>query len=228
MSIAGDDVTESEQATPWPAFADLLAATSLLFLVLFAVIAVPALRAADGAKARASKLAQVDSILQRVAAQNRVRATEAGDYELVTIEGDATFPARQYQLKEMRAEGKTILRSFGAALNSQPLIDLIYEVQVVGHASREGSEMENWQLSAQRAATIAQFLIDSVGLSACSVSALGRSHYYPVDTSATQSLTVDPRDRRIELEFRPVLPRDQNQVFQRSRCRSGNRGARGK
>lgn len=34
---------EEEGDGPWPAFADLLAATTLLFLILFAALAVPAM-----------------------------------------------------------------------------------------------------------------------------------------------------------------------------------------
>ncbi|HEX5871242.1 MAG TPA: hypothetical protein VFY65_12535, partial [Longimicrobium sp.] len=76
-----------------------------------------------------------------------------------------------------------------------------------------------------RAATVSLFLIDSVGISACQVSALGRSRYYPVDPEAArQGGAVNEGDRRIELEIRPVVVGDTVQKRRRSNCVDKRRG----
>lgn len=208
---------EEGDGGPWPAFADLLAATTLLFLILFAALAVPAIQRAHLADAQASNLARIDSVLTR-AAERRVSVQRVGDYVLVRIAEDATFPKNEHALVRMKPEGKKILHDFGRFL-SGGLVDEIDQVQVVGHTSSEGSEERNWELSAARAATVALFLIDSAGVPACRVSALGRSHYYPVRPDrARAGAAADPADRRIELEIRPQLPGDTVQRRRRDAC----------
>jgi outer membrane protein OmpA-like peptidoglycan-associated protein len=213
-----DDDFGGEGAGPWPAFADLLSATTLLFLVLFAAIAAPALRVAKGARERESRILAIESQLRRVAKDQKVEVQRVGDYLLVKIAGDATFPQKAYTLASLKPEGKQILRGFGTFLQSDSLLGDIDQVQVVGHASAEGGDEENWRLSASRAATVSLFLIDSVRMPPCQVSAMGRSRYYPVNTDSARAGVVDPADRRIELEVRPVIPNDTNQQIRRGRC----------
>ncbi|HYH79771.1 MAG TPA: OmpA family protein [Longimicrobium sp.] len=209
---------EEGDGGPWPAFADLLAATTLLFLILFAALAVPAMQRAGQADTQASNLARIDSVLTRAAADRRVSVQRVGDYVLVRIAEDATFPRNEHALARMKPEGKAILRDFGRFL-SEGLVDEIDQVQVVGHTSSEGSDERNWVLGASRAATVALFLIDSAGVPACRVSALGRSHYYPVRPErARAGGGADPADRRIELEIRPQLPGDTVQRRRRDAC----------
>ncbi|HSU17489.1 OmpA family protein [Longimicrobium sp.] len=211
---AGD---EEGDGGPWPAFADLLAATTLLFLILFAALAVPAMQRAHQADAQASNLARIDSVLLR-AADRHVSVQRVGDYVLVRIAEEATFPKNEHALALMKPEGRAILHDFGRFL-SGGLVNEIDQVQVVGHTSSEGSDERNWVLSSARAATVALFLIDSAGVPACRVSALGRSHYYPVRPArARAGAKADPADRRIELEIRPQLPGDTVQRHRRDAC----------
>lgn len=208
---------EESDGGPWPAFADLLAATTLLFLILFAALAVPALQRAGQADAQASNLTRIDSVLTR-AGDRRVSVQRVGDYVLVRIAEEATFPRNEYALARLKPEGREILHGFGRFL-SETLVGEIDQVQVVGHTSSEGSDERNWALSAARAATVALFLIDSAGVPACRVSALGRSHYYPVNPDrARAGAGADPADRRIELEIRPRLPGDTVQRRRRDAC----------
>lgn len=210
---------DDEIASPWPAFADLLAATTLLFLILFAALAVPALRRAGQADALESTLSQIDSVLSSVEPGRGVKVQRVGDYVLVRIPGEATFSLDRYQLRDLRPTGKDILRDFGRFLTQDSVLRLIDQVQVVGHTSREGTPEHNWQLSASRAATVSMFLIDSAGMPACSVSAMGRSRNYPVNPVAARASTeVDPADRRIELEIRPKLPGDSVQRMRAASC----------
>jgi flagellar motor protein MotB len=212
-----DTELEHEESGPWPAFADLLAATSLLFLILFAATTVPAI---GRNRARESTLARIDSVLTRTAARHRVTVSQPGDYLLLRIEGDATFPRYRSELKDLQPEGRRILLEFGTFLRSEPgLVESIDQIQVVGHTSSEGADSTNWRLSASRAASVALFLIESAHIPPCKVAALGRSRYYPVDPALARSTTVpDARDRRIELEIRPAIPGDSEQARRLKRC----------
>lgn len=206
---------------PWPAFADLLGATTLLFLILFAAVAVPAIQRAGEANARENTLDRIERAISSADSEG-VSVLRVGDYLLVRIQGDATFPRDRFELGQLKSEGKRILRRFGGRLLQDTL--LIDQVQVVGHTSSEGTEERNWILSASRAATVSLFLIDSVGLPACQVSALGRSRYYPVDPDRARRIGgINEWDRRIELEIRPVIPTDTVQRGRRKSCVPGGR-----
>lgn len=222
MAVLNDD---EAAGGPWPAFADLLGATTLLFLILFAAVAVPAMRRAGAADARDNTLDTLEQKLQATGERRGVEVLRVGDYLLVRIQGDATFPLDQFSLPTLRPEGKQILRELGTSLRRDSLLSLIDQVQVVGHTSSEGGEERNWILSASRAATVSLFLIDSVRISACQVSALGRSRYYPVDPQAARKSSVaNAGDRRIELEIRPKVVGDTVQERRRSNCVAKRRG----
>lgn len=215
----GLDDDEQEGGGPWPAFADLLAATTLLFLILFAAVAVPALRGAGAEQARRNTLDIIESRIQPAEeSDSTVVVDRIGDYLRVRIGGDATFPQNRYELAQLRAEGKEILHRIGQLLQQGEILDSIDQIQVVGHTSVEGSDELNWMLSASRAATVSLFLIDSVGIPSCRVSALGRSRYYPIDPGSAAEGGVNPDDRRIELEIRPIVPSDSVQQRRRASC----------
>lgn len=213
------DLHEEAAGGPWPAFADLLGATTLLFLILFAAVAVPAMRRAGVADVRENTLETLEQKLRGTGDRQDVEVLRVGDYLLVRIQGDATFPLDRYELSTLKPQAKQILHAVGTTLGRDSLLPLIDQVQVVGHTSSEGSKERNWILSASRAATVSLFLIDSVGISPCQVSALGRSRYYPVDPEAArQGGAVNEGDRRIELEIRPRVVGDTVQERRRSDC----------
>jgi outer membrane protein OmpA-like peptidoglycan-associated protein len=213
----GDE--DGDGGGPWPAFVDLLAATTLLFLILFAAVAVPALRGAGEAQGRRNTLDNIEARIQLAEEANpSVVVDLVGDYLRVRIGGDATFPQNRYELSQLRTEGKQILREIGQLLQGGAVLDSIDQIQVVGHTSVEGSDERNWMLAAARAATVSLFLIDSVGIPACRVSALGRSRYYPIDPEGASRGGINPDDRRIELEIRPIVPSDTVQRQRRSSC----------
>ncbi len=216
------DDSHEDGAGPWPAFADLLAATTLLFLILFAAIAVPALRRRHAAEvALQGKRSTLGEIVRILTPKDTsiVRVREVGDYVRVLIPGYATFPLNQYEIWQLKPEGKEVLRALGDSIVKNPqLLKAIDQIQVVGHTSVEGGEEHNFRLSGDRAATVALFLIDSVGISPCKVTSLGRSRYYPPDPEAARAGRIDPSARRIELEIRPVIQADSEQVRRRRNC----------
>jgi outer membrane protein OmpA-like peptidoglycan-associated protein len=213
-----DDLT-GEATSPWPAFADLLAASTLLFLILFAAVAIPAIRRAGIAEAQKSKLADITRSLAPDSTEH-FRVRQVGDYLLVSIPEQATFMRDSFELRNLQPEGRGILLGIvNRILTDSTLSASIDQIQVVGHTSSEGRDAYNWMLSSKRATTVAQFLVDSARWSPCAITALGRGRYYPVfPDSARQSKDAFPRDRRIELEIRPTLPGDQSQAHRRGSC----------
>jgi len=206
-----DDHSEDN---PWPSFADLLGATTLLFLVLFAVIAIPALEAVGRSKEQASTRQSISARLDTLSKGWQV--TEVGDYIRVIIPENATFLAGRSDLGSMVEEGKQTLLDLGARINEME--EIIDQVQVVGHTSIEG--VGNLDLSSRRATTIALFLINRAKVPPCLVTALGRGPLYPYepDQRKADPRRVDARDRRIELEIRPRLPNDTTQAARRGSC----------
>jgi len=196
---------------PWPSFADLLGATTLLFLVLFAVIAIPALTDKRG------KTIKVDSISTSFSKNmGKWKVDKVGDYVRVSIPENATFEVGKYDLGSMRAEGKQILLELGKRINEQE--NNIDQVQVVGHTSVEG--VGNLELSSRRATTIALLLVNQARVNACLVTALGRGPLYPVNPDGRRKnlRLVSPADRRIELEIRPSLGDPTAQAERRAKC----------
>src|SRR5215218_10478067 len=147
MELDNDLAGADEQGGPWPAFADLLAATTLLFLILFAAVAVPAIRRAGQADAQKNTLRRIERELAPARGDTTVSVLRVGDYLLVRIKGEATFPQDRHELADLKPAGKRILREFGAVLSRGSLLADIDQVQVVGHTSSEGGEERNWQLS---------------------------------------------------------------------------------
>lgn len=208
--LASDDV-----GNPWPALSDLLAATTLIFLVLFAVIAVPALHA----KGQMAQMANTLDIIERSVQADSFDVRRFGDYLLVTINGDAVFPKDDFELRQLRPEGQEQLRRFAVTLRRDSLTAKIDQIQIVGHTSKEGTDEHNLRLSSQRAATVALYLIDEAELPACEVTALGRGSHYPLDPARARSDTIpNPLDRRIEIEIRPRVIGDSAQAHRRRDC----------
>lgn len=218
-SDAGDALG-GHDTSPWPAFADLLAATTLLFLILFAVVALPALQRGKSAQAKATTLRDLsDALTPEANRTKKFQVATVGDYLLIRIPEKATFPQGLSSISSFQPEGLAILRLIAARIRSERLLDKIDQIQVVGNTSSEGGDARNWQLSSSRATSVALILIDSLGIPACRVTALGRGRYYPVNPALARTTTIEnPADRRIELEIRPVVEGDVLQKAQRDRC----------
>ena len=219
MSLGETDDLVGDAVSPWPAFADLLAASTLLFLVLFAVVAIPAIVENGVIKAKRNTLESLQDSLQRGAERGHFNVQPVGNYLLIRIAGDATFPRNASDLGSLKEEGREILRSFAKRVRDANLLSSIDQIQVVGHTSSEGSDAHNWQLSSERAASVALFLIQEGELPACSVTATGRGRFYPVSPDSARKVGgVRAEDRRIELELTPVILGDSAQVAQHKRC----------
>jgi Outer membrane protein and related peptidoglycan-associated (lipo)proteins len=203
MDNGADDLEEAEGG-PWPAFADLLAATTLLFLVLFTVGALPAIKMARERGAAQIEIKELTAALVPKKESDRYTVRAFPDYLLIRIKGDATFPKGMSNIDSLREEGKVILRDLATSLLRDSLMRHVEMVQVAGHTSSEGSDQRNWLLSSERASSVALYLIEKGGLDPCKVTALGRGRYYPVSPELPRTEQGRPEDRRIEIEIRPV------------------------
>jgi outer membrane protein OmpA-like peptidoglycan-associated protein len=221
-----DDLDE-EGLSPWPALADLLAATAMLFLVLFAVFAKPTLDEAACTNVEQSELDRISTMLRSMTGDFQAVST-VGQYVLVTAVGDATFPKYESELEKFPSHGKNLLLDLATAFRPKSLGSVIYEIQVVGHASPdEGSDR---QLSAKRAGSIAQFLVDSASVASCKVSAISYGKYDPANSGAPESgrpafskALGESRDRRIDLVIRPRCAGEPGQEDRLSGCDQSER-----
>lgn len=233
MSAApGEAWQGGEHAGPWPAFVDLFAATSLVLLVFFAVLATRYLRLENDDRVVRT---QVDSLYHTLAGVAR----DSGGFTvepprgldvLIVLEEDVSFPRSRASLGEMKQTGRDRLRAIGERVHGPGFVGLIHDVEVIGHAdstqyhSRPGEPpaRTNWELSAARAAAVAQFLVDSLKFDPCHIIASGRGEYYPRNRSESGAPPApghDPLapDRRVEILLHSVIS---NASQQRPGCRA--------
>jgi OOP family OmpA-OmpF porin len=100
--------------------------------------------------------------------------------------------------------GKAALDTFAGELRGTTFDVVVVE----GHTDRLGSEAYNQKLSAQRAETVRNYLVNAAGLEAAKVSAVGKGESQPVTAAdackgskATRALIacLQP-DRRVDVE----------------------------
>jgi flagellar motor protein MotB len=220
MSSLRDDL-EWEEAVqgashggPWPAFVDLFAATALIVLVFFAVMAFQYLRLETDESVIRSQVAALRDSLKAISGEQRGFSVDPHGQlaVLLTLEENVSFPTGRFGREDLQDSAKVLLAEVGNLIQSKKFRGLINEIEVVGHADRRPSDdPSNWVLSAARAATVAEFLIDTVpGLNPCIVISSGRAEYYPRDRTSLKipqdSLAQDSLapDRRVEILLRPV------------------------
>ncbi|HEX8452770.1 MAG TPA: OmpA family protein [Longimicrobium sp.] len=206
LEIGGPSGTD--HGGPWPAFTDLFAATSMIMLVFFVVMAFGYVQASGKGPEVDRLYAELNSLADR---QRTFSVEKVGVDVLVILEENVTFPRNRSGLVDLKPQGRAALHSIGQVTRDARLGRLIREIEVVGHADRtqyaRRSALTNWGISTARAATVAEFMIDSVRLDPCSVIPSGRGEYFPRDTrQRVRNDSTDARDRRIELLLHPVIP----------------------
>lgn len=214
----GEPFDSGAHAGPWPAFVDLFAATSLMLLVFFAVLASRYLHLENDNRVVKT---QVDSLYATLAGLS----SDSGGFSvkpqgldvLIILEEDVSFPRNRAGLGDMKDTGRASLRAIGTRVHGPKFGELIHEVEVIGHAdstqfrSRRGEPpaRTNWEISAARAAAVAQFLVDSIGFDPCRVISSGRGEYYPRARSGTAppppGTDALAADRRVEILLHSVI-----------------------
>jgi len=205
-----DDQAEAGVFHVWPAFVDLLAATSLLFISLVAAfIFVSNSEIGEAITQRRQLIRALKSV---GGADSLYAIRDDAQFVRITVQADATFPSKEWRLDSLRAEGKLALDSIGGILKRQAIDSLYRQVRVLGHTDQEpfaDKRTSNWELSAARAAVVARYLVDSGGLNPCKVSAAGMGPYYPLSLQdpSVRGLPYRQRmerNRRIEIEVVPA------------------------
>jgi outer membrane protein OmpA-like peptidoglycan-associated protein len=205
---------------PWPGFVDLFAATSLVFLVFFVVIAARYVgEVGDVVRVRnlIHQLAELESSAGSFVVQQQ------GPDVLLILEESVTFETgRATLLPTVRGTLAAVVR----LLQRDTFRGLVREVEILGHADPRGNSFANWGLSAERAVAVAQFLVDSLRVNPCIILASGLGSYFPRDSTANADLlplsqrdAFYARDRRVEILLHPAVAKA------RSARRVGCRGA---
>lgn len=203
---------------PWPAFVDLFAATTLILLVFFAVIAYRYVDDVGGAV----RVRQLYAKLQAMESRNgQFDVQQHGPDVLLVLEERVSFKTGQAALLD---PARQTLRQVVGLLEEPQFTGLIREIEVLGHADRRGDAFKNWLLSANRAVSVSQFLVDSLGTNPCVVIASGRGAFFPRDTTVRPErlrgraqLEAYARDRRVEILLHPAVGR--KQAVGRAGCR---------
>ena len=194
----------------WPAFVDLLAATSLLFISLVAAfIFVSNTEIGEAITQRRQLIRALKSV---GGADSLYAIREDAQFVRITVQADATFPFREWRLASLRREGKQALDSIAGILDREPIASLYRQVRILGHTDQVpyvDNSGSNWELSAARAAVVARYLVDSGGLDPCKVSAAGMGPYYPLSAQDSSERGLPyrqrmERNRRIEIEVVPA------------------------
>ena len=194
----------------WPAFVDLLAATSLLFISLVAAfIFVSNTEIGEAITQRRQLIRALKSV---GGADSLYAIREDAQFVRITVQADATFPFREWRLASLRREGKQALDSIAGILDREPIASLYRQVRILGHTDQVpyvDNSGSNWELSAARAAVVARYLVDSGGLDPCKVSAAGMGPYYPLSAQDSTERGLPyrqrmERNRRIEIEVVPA------------------------
>ncbi len=194
----------------WPAFVDLLAATSLLFISLVAAfIFVSNTEIGEAITQRRQLIRALKSV---GGADSLYAIRDDAQFVRITVQADATFPFTEWRLASLRPAGKQALDSIAGILKRESIESLYRQVRILGHTDQVpfvDNSSSNWELSAARAAVVARYLVDSGGLNPCKVSAAGMGPYYPLSLqdSAVRGLPLRQRmarNRRIEIEVVPA------------------------
>jgi len=118
----------------------------------------------------------------------------------IVLAADLLFPSGKADLRLIAKEN---IRKISELLQETP-----HMINVVGHtddqAIRGGAFASNWELSVLRAATVARFLIEEMGVSASRITASGQSFYQPQVSNNTPANRA--KNRRVEIIVSLVPP----------------------
>jgi len=216
------DLGDSGHVGPWPAFVDLFAATSLVFLVFFTIIAFRyVVEVGDGVR--------VKQLFERLKELEKGRSgftvRRDGPDVLVTLEEHVAFPSGESTIGTLKDSARKALRDVYRLVDADTskFKGLIREIDILGHADPRGDALKNWQLSSDRAVSVAKFYVD-LGGDPCRIVPSGHGAYFPRDPTINPDTIRDPKrfagvmasDRRIEVLLRPAMAR--REPAGRKRC----------
>ena len=119
----------------------------------------------------------------------------------VSMDESLLFASGKY---EVTPKGADALKKLAKVLETNKDINIMVE----GHTDNvpyKGSDqfLDNWDLSAKRATTVIRILLGNSSINAESITAAGRSEYFPVDKANTSE--ARSKNRRTEIILSPKL-----------------------
>lgn len=133
--------------------------------------------------------------------QGEIKITQVPDRLSVTMVDKILFPSGE---AEITSEGVAILQRIGEIIKNTPgrIIRVEGHTDNVGIAPRLQQKFPtNWELSTTRAANVARFLQDEIGVEGARLRAVGMSEYHPVASNETRE--GRGQNRRIEIMLMP-------------------------
>jgi len=124
-----------------------------------------------------------------------VSVSRAGDQIVLNLPGNVTF---QTDSSDLRPDFFGVLNSVVLVLNEYSSTS----IDVIGHTDSTGSADYNQRLSEQRATSVARYL-ESQGISAARVHALGFGESQPIASNETAQ--GRQQNRRVELKLSPIV-----------------------
>ncbi|MDQ6989381.1 MAG: OmpA family protein [Mariprofundaceae bacterium] len=132
-----------------------------------------------------------------IAQQVQIEKSKQGGIK-VTMQEAILFPSGAFKLGK---SGRAVLKKIASGLQG---LDDKHQLRIVGHSDNvpvskklRGQFVDNWDLSARRAAEVARYMIWGYGFAPEKISVVGRSHVQPV--ASNKSKQGRAANRRIEL-----------------------------
>jgi outer membrane protein OmpA-like peptidoglycan-associated protein len=219
--VTSDDLAIGDAADDgyaWPAFVDLLAASTLVVVIFLAVFVYQ--KVIDDTIHRNNKTALLTALSSAANSNGNFTVIDAGQLIRIVLQDDVTFPTAEYTLDHMKPEGIKAVARIGVILKDSSVQKNYQQILVVGHTDRVSTgqaNWTNWELSAARAAVVARQLV-TAGVDPCVVSASGAGRYYPVTKNARTPAELKT-NRRIEIEVLPALTQQASDTG--DRCEKG-------
>lgn len=138
--------------------------------------------------------AGLDDLVQQFSSRG-LSVEDRGGKLYVSLSAELLFPSGSTRIDP---SGKSALQQLAAALKNNPDIDILVE----GHTDSDGSALNNWNLSVNRAVSVTQILTQ-FGVDPQRLTAAGRGENLPVATNKTAAGKA--QNRRTEIVISPKL-----------------------
>ncbi|MGQ9813102.1 MAG: OmpA family protein [Dissulfurimicrobium sp.] len=138
---------------------------------------------------------KIKAVLGPELAKNGIEAETVNDKVVLRMKDDVTFDRGQARIKD---DAKPILNKIREIIANVP-----GDVMVIGHTDSLPIKSQlyhsNWDLSAARAASVVDFLLESKNIAASRLSAVGKGESRPMLPNDTPEHMA--RNRRVEIVF---------------------------
>lgn len=206
----------------WPAFTDLFSALSFILLLLVIVN----IRQTRGNGSGSGELRTMRSQLLRelslASEGGRLFAIDSGGAELrLALPDSLTFGSGAFSAAAIPPAGVQSVRRIARILADSAVSEFYSSINVVGHTDQvrvtgaTAGFLDNWDLSARRAVSVARLLLESAALNPCLLRATGAGPFHPLDTAGARANPAQSANRRVSIV---ILPRVRGDDAIRTSC----------